>query len=83
MWSAATFHAWERRHDARMVSRTWPGSTGSADRKRSLARASWVSPATSGRTAAPLDIPPPACHYRCRGLGQVREALEVCVVLQA
>ena len=57
MRSAATCHSRERRQDARIVSRTWPGSTGSAVRNRSLARASRLSPVTSGRKRAPRDMP--------------------------
>jgi len=59
MWSAATCHSRERRQDARIVSRTWPGSIGSAVRNRSLARASPLSPVTSGRQRAPHDMPDP------------------------
>src|ERR1035437_3552955 len=56
MWSAATFHRRERHHDARIVSRTWSGSTGSAVRNRSLDLAS-PSP---GRNFRVLDsrLPP-------------------------
>src|SRR5436309_4353842 len=57
MWPAATFHSRERRHDARIVSRTRAGPMGSPVRKHSLASASRVS-VTSGRTIVPLDMPP-------------------------
>src|SRR5438128_456326 len=40
MWPAATFHSRERRHDARIVSRTRAGPMGSPVRKHSLAAAS-------------------------------------------
>ena len=66
-WPAATFHRRERRHDARIVPRTWPGSIGCAARKRSLAPASPVSSVTLWPDDAPRDMPPPACHYCCRG----------------
>ena len=45
-----------------IVSRTWPGSTGSAAKNRCLARASPVPSATSGATAHP---PPSAAEFRC------------------
>src|SRR5208282_6879912 len=56
MRSAATCHSRQRRHDARIRSRTWPGSMGSAVRNRSLACASRLSSLTSGRTRAPRDM---------------------------
>ena len=77
MRSAATCHRRERHQDARIVSRTWPGSIGSAVRNRSLAWASRVSSVTPGRTIAPRDMPTrpaitasaglagPARHQRC------------------
>jgi len=52
MRSAATCHSRERRQDARIVSRTWPGSRGSAVRNRSLAWANPRSPVTSARKRA-------------------------------
>ncbi len=60
MRSAATCHSRERRQDARIVSRTRPGSMGSAVRNRSLARASRLSSLTSGRPRAPRDMPVPS-----------------------
>jgi hypothetical protein len=57
MRSAATCHSRERRQDARIVSRTWPGSMGSAVRNRSLAWATRLSSVTSGRKRAPHDSP--------------------------
>jgi hypothetical protein len=56
MRSAATCHSRERRQDARIASRTWPGSMGSAVRNRSLAWASPLSPVTSGRKRGPRGL---------------------------
>src|SRR6266568_8940432 len=44
MWSAATFARRDRHHDARIVSRTWSGSIGSAVRNRSRVLASRSPP---------------------------------------
>jgi hypothetical protein len=59
MRSAATCHSRQRRQDARIVSRTWPGSMGSAVRNRSLTRASRLSSVIPGRERACRDMPAP------------------------
>src|SRR5260370_39495923 len=58
MWSAATCHLLERHHDARIVSRTWLGSTASAVRNRSLVSASRSPSVKAGGRTTACDISP-------------------------
>src|SRR6266699_4635899 len=54
--SAATFQRLERHHDAKIVSRTWLGSTGSAVRNRSRFVASRSPVASLGRAVTLRDM---------------------------